>query len=132
MNITKIEGIDPYIAKLKALGISNTKALLLKGGTQNGRRILAEKTGLPEKKLLELVNRADLMRIRGIGTEYSDLLFTVGVDTLLTLSHRKADYLLTMMSNKNMEKSLVQQLPSLNRITRWIEEAKNLPPMVSF
>ena len=38
--------------------------------------------------MLELVNRADLARIKGIGEVYSNLLENAGVDTVLELSKR--------------------------------------------
>jgi len=133
MRISEIEGLGPaYIAKLKEKGITTTEALLREGATRNGRRVLAEKTGLPEKKILEFINRADLMRIRGVGKEYSDLLVGAGVDTVRELSHRRADNLLSTMNAANVEKPLVRQMPTLNRVAHWIEEAKELQPLVTY
>ncbi|MGC8857153.1 MAG: DUF4332 domain-containing protein, partial [Anaerolineae bacterium] len=82
-SIMDIEGIgEKYAEKLRAAGIRTTEALLQKAATAKGRKEMAAQTGIEESKLLEWVNRADLYRIRGIGSEYSDLLEAAGVDTV--------------------------------------------------
>ncbi len=57
-----------YAAKLKEQGVSSKKALLEKGATRKGRADLAEKSGISERLILAWVNKADLFRIKGIGT----------------------------------------------------------------
>ncbi|MCK5053476.1 MAG: DUF4332 domain-containing protein, partial [Anaerolineales bacterium] len=77
--IVDIEGIGPKFAKnLYAVGVRSTGRLLQIGADKRGRKDLAEETGIPEKLVLEWVNLADLMRIKGIGEEYSDLLEEAG------------------------------------------------------
>jgi len=89
MNIDEIEGISTtYGKKLSAVGVGTVEVLLEKGGRRLSREKLAEATGISEKLILEWVNRADLMRIKGVGAEYSDLLEAAGVDSCLELSHR--------------------------------------------
>jgi len=87
--IVDIEGIgEVFTKKLKSVGISTTEALLEAGGTAKGRTELASKTGISEAKILEWVNRSDLYRIKGVGSEYSDLLEAAGVDTVVELAKR--------------------------------------------
>ena len=77
--IEEIEGIGPVVgAKLKALGIVDTDKLLERCGARKGRSEVAEETGLDESRLLKWVNAADLMRISGVGEEYSELLEAAG------------------------------------------------------
>lgn len=132
MKILAIEGIGPVNAdRLREQGITTTEALLSKGGTAAGRRQLAEATGISEASILKWVNRADLMRVRGIGEEYSDLLEAAGVDTVKELRRRKAENLHQTMLAVNEEKRLVRRPPSLPEVRGWIEYAKTLEPAVS-
>ena len=75
-----VEGIGPvYAGKLREAGIRGVGGLLKAGATAKGRQELAEKTGIGHEYVLDWVNRADLMRVRGVGEEYSDLLEASGV-----------------------------------------------------
>ena len=127
-----IEGIGPvYAEKLRAAGIGSVSALLRAGATPEGRRDLEEKTGIGHEYILDWVNRADLMRIRGIGEEYSDLLEWAGVDTVPELAQRNSDNLIKKILEVNAEKRLVRRPPTRDMVARWIEQAKTLARAVS-
>ncbi len=131
--ITEIEGIgQKYSEKLKEIGITTVEELLEKGATPKGREEIAQKTGVSKKLVLSWVNKADLMRIKGVGQEYADLLEASGVDTVVELSHRNAENLYEKMKKVNEEKKLVRQLPSLKQVQDWIEQAKQLPRKVTY
>ncbi len=133
MNITKIEGIGPhYASKLEGAGITTTASLLASAADRKGRLQLADRTGISMNQILGWVNRADLMRVRGIGQEYSDLLEAAGVDTARELSRRRPENLHQTLVITNASKKLVRRPPSLNEIQRWVEHAKMLPPMVTY
>ena len=90
--IDEIEGIGKtYAGKLAAAEIRRTDDLLEKCGSAAGRREVARTTGLSEAQLLEWTNMADLMRISGVGEEYSELLEAAGVDTVKELKQRRPD-----------------------------------------
>lgn len=126
--ITDIEGIgEVYAVKLRTAGVRTTEALLERGGTPKGRKGLAEMTGFSEQTILEWVNRADLFRVRGIGSQYSDLLEAAGVDTVRELAVRKAESLLENLTKVNTEKNKVNKLPTLSQVKSWIQIAKTLP-----
>ena len=131
--ILKIEGINEKNAlKLGKVGVKTTKGLIDKAITPKNRAQLAQTTGIDEKKLLQWANKADLMRIKGIGEEYSDLLEAAGVDTVKELKMRKPEHLLEAVTQTNLKKKLVRQLPSLILITDWINQAKTLPPTLKY
>lgn len=131
--LSDIEGIDKaYTEKLKSAGVGSVEALLEQGATPAGRKDLAEKTGLGDKRILEWVNRADLYRVRGIGSEYSDLLEAAGVDTVVELAQRNPDNLMEKLVAVNEAKKLVRRLPELSRVKDWIEQAKQLPRVISY
>ena len=130
--LTDIEGIGPAIAeKLLSAGITSVDGLLKACGSAKGRKEVAAKTGLSEKDLLEWTNHADLFRIKGIGSEYADLLEASGVDTCPELAKRKADNLTKKMEEINAEKKLVRRTPPESVVEDWINQAKKLPKIVT-
>lgn len=133
MNIKKIEGIGAtYTTKLSNVGVKTTERLLKDGASKAGRMDLAAKSGISETLILEWVNLADLMRVKGVGEEYSDLLEEAGVDTVKELRKRVAGNLHQAMLDTNMKKRLVRRPPSLSMVKRWVAEAKQLPPIVEY
>ena len=131
--IKDIEGIgDVYKGKLNDVGITNTNQLLERGKTPGGRKELEDSTGIGHKLILEWVNLADLMRIKGVAEEYSDLLEEAGVDTVKELRNRRADNLYQQIKETNEKKNLVRRLPSEKSVADWIDQAKNLPPVVEY
>ena len=133
MKIEAIEGIGPAFAKkLRAIGVRSTEELLKRGAAKKDRAGLAEKTGITETLILEWVNLADLMRIKGIGEQYSDLLEEAGVDTVKELRNRRADNLHAAIVEANAKKNLVRRPPALKSVENWIKQAKELPPVVKY
>lgn len=131
--IVDVEGIGPaYASKLQAAGIATTDDLLEKGATQAGRKEIETATGISGKLILEWVNHVDLWRIKGVGSEYADLLEEAGVDTVPELAQRKAANLYEKLVAVNQEKKLVRKLPVADQVAAWIEEAKDLPRIVKY
>jgi len=131
--IVDVEGIGAkYAGKLQKAGINTTEALLKAGMTPKGRKDLAEKTGIGDALILQWVNHVDLHRIKGIGSEYSDLLEAAGVDTVPELAQRKASNLTQKMVAVNNEKKLVRKLPVESQVADWIEQAKKLPRVITY
>ena len=130
--IIDIEGIgETYAKALQDAGVATTEALLDAAGSAAGRATLAEKTGVTPQRVLEWVNRADLIRINGVGSEYSDLLEAAGVDTVKELAQRRADNLHTKLAEVNTAKNLTNRAPSAAEVEKWIAEAKTLPAKVT-
>ena len=68
-----------------------------------------------------------MARVKGVGSEYADLLEAAGVDTVPELSNRNPVNLYQKMVEVNEEKKLVRKLPSVKQVTGWVEQAKELP-----
>jgi len=131
--IETIEGIGPvYGEKLRAAGAGTPAALLRAGATRKGRAVLAEKTGLSGSLILRCVNMADLFRIRGVATQYAELLEAAGVDTVKELRNRRADSLAAKMREVNGARRLCRLLPAEKTVAGWIEQAKTLAPVVEY
>ena len=130
--ITEIEGIGPANAeKLTAAQISTTEDLLKHCCDKKGRDTISEQTGIGASQLLSWANKADLMRIKGIGEEYSDLLEAAGVDTVKELATRNAENLTQKTAEVNVEKNCCRSLPNQDTINSWIEEAKTTEPLIT-
>ena len=131
--ISDVEGIGSvYGKKLQKAGIRSVASLLKNGATRQGRKELAKSTGLDESTILKWVNMADLYRVNGVGSEYSELLEKAGVDTVKELATRKPENLHSKMVEVNASSSLVRQLPGLNKVKTWVTNAKKLDPKVTY
>jgi PAS domain S-box-containing protein len=131
--IEKIEGIGPvYARKLLEVGVKYTDELLDQGKSRKGREELVDKTGISSLLILKWVNMADLMRIRGIGEEYSELLERAGVDTVKELRNRNPYNLYEAMAQANETYKLVRRLPTLAAVENWVKEAKDSEPLMTY
>lgn len=131
--LVEIEGIGRVnAAKLNKAGVRGTNGLLEMGATRKGRQELSKATHFAPKTILEWVNRADLFRVNGVGTQYSDLLEAAGVDTVVELAKRKPEALFETMSKVNAQKNLVNQLPALSLVKAWVKNAKSLKRVVEY
>jgi predicted flap endonuclease-1-like 5' DNA nuclease len=131
--LSDIEGIgETYAAKLKEADVTTIEKLLDIGCEKKGRKEVSKKSGISEKQILNWVNRADLSRVKGISTQYADLLECAGVDTVPELAQRNAENLFKKMEEVNAEKNLVRKPPSLSGVEDWISQAKALPRKVNY
>ncbi|HEX7591508.1 MAG TPA: DUF4332 domain-containing protein [Candidatus Limnocylindrales bacterium] len=133
MNVIDVEGIGPtYAAQLEAVGVKTTDDLLERGATSKGREELETASGIGHAFILKWVNRVDLYRIKGVGSEYSDLLEVAGVDTVPELAQRNPANLTETLAEANAARSLVRKLPTVEQVTDWVEQAKTMPRVVTY
>ncbi|WP_342642906.1 DUF4332 domain-containing protein [Rhodoligotrophos ferricapiens] len=128
----RLDGIgEPFLAALSEVGIKNRELLLNRAKDRRGRRQLATETGISEALILHWVNTADLMRIRGVGHDYCELLRATGVDTVRDLRHRNASNLAAALQEVNARQRLVREAPGEKRVASWIAQAKLLPTVIT-
>lgn len=131
--IIDIEGIGNVNAKkLVEAGINTVDDLLQKAKNPAGRKTLEETTGISGKSILKWTNHADLMRINGVGPQFSELLEAAGVDTVKELKHRVADNLQQKLEDINNKKNLVNRVPSVSEVQKMIDLAKELPAIMEY
>jgi hypothetical protein len=130
--LKNLEVTASEMTALKKAGIKTTAALLEAAKTPKGRKQLSEDTGIDQKRLLELANKADRMRVKGLGKEYAELLKAVGVDTVRELKYRNPGKLAEAMAAANKKRKLVRLVPTDKAVGRWIEEARKLPTKISY
>lgn len=131
--ITEIEGIGPAFAeKLTAAGVQTVESLLKNGATKAGRKKLSADCGIDEGKILDWVNMADLFRDKGIASQFAELLKASGVDTVKELKNRNAENLHAKLTEIQKEKKITKAVPALKQIADFIDQAKALPPVVTY
>jgi len=131
--IKEIEGIGPvYAEKLAQAEITSTAKLLDLCASPAGRKQVAATTGIGEGLLLKWTNLADLMRVSGIGPQFSELLEAAGVDTIKELRNRNAANLAATMEKVNGEKKLSRTSPAEATVIKWIEAAKTMEPKLTY
>jgi predicted flap endonuclease-1-like 5' DNA nuclease len=108
-------------------GITDNEKLLGAAATPAQRKELSGECGCDVKQILELVNRADLARIKGVSGVYPDLLEEAGVDTVKELAIRRSDNLHAKVTETNDAKRLTERPPTLAMVEDWISQVKDLP-----
>lgn len=131
--VIKIEGIGPiYSEKLNTAGIKTMRELMKAGRKAGGREELAQKTGISKKLILEWIRDADFSRIKGVSVEYSDLLDEADVKDVVDLAKRNAYTLHPMLLETAKRKRIVRRIPGLNQVSKWIDQAKQLPKLIEY
>ena len=122
--IAEIKGMDAVAqTKLAEAQITTVEQLLEHTSTTQQRTALAKQLGVSSSQLTEWVNRADLMRLKGVGTEMANLLEECGVDSCKELQHRTAANLQAKLKSANDEKKITHHAPTLAQVEEWIHEA---------
>jgi len=131
--LSMIQGIgEAYEIKLKEAGINSIEMLLEACSLKKKRNELAKKIGITEKLVLKWANHADLIRIKGIGGDYADLLEAAGVDTVPELAKRKPDNLLAKMLEVNEAQKIVKKMPTQKQVEDWVRQAGELPRALKY
>ena len=132
--VKEVKGVTEELQpKLKEQGINDSDQLLEKAKTPAGRRELAGKLGVDPKVVLELANRADLVRIKGVAGVYSNLLENAGVDTVKELSGRVPENLQAKLAQVNEKMKLANRTPpTVEMVKDWVSQAKALPKTLEY
>ncbi len=132
MKIEDVEGIgSAYAEKLAAVGIKTTDDLLSAGAKPYDRERIAQQTGISGNLIRDWVDKVDLMRVPGVGPQYSDLLEAAGVGSPAELAQRNpANLAITVQEVIAARPGIVRRTPSESEIAAWIEEAGKLDKIV--
>jgi len=130
--IDQVAGVGQRQAtKLRKAGLRTSRGLIETASTRRGRTEIAKATGLSPKDLQLWVHHADLLRVRGVGAEYAELLVAAGVDTLRDLRRRNATALLAKIIGLNGSLRVVDRLPTEAMVDGWINAAGDLGPSIA-
>lgn len=132
-SLKHIRGINQELADaFEKHGIATSEAFLAAARTPSNRRELAAKTQVDTRMILELANRCDLTRLKGVGGVYSDLLEETGVDTVRELAGRLGENLHKKILEVNEAKRLTLSPPTLDAVKNWIAQAKEMPAGIEY
>lgn len=130
--IDQVAGVGHRQAtKLRKAGVRTSKALIEHASTRRARTQLAKATGVSSRDLQTWVHHADLLRVRGVGAEYAELLVEAGVDTLRDLRRRNPTALLAKVIGLNGSDKVVNRLPTEAMVESWIVMAGELEPSIA-
>jgi len=118
------------VEKLHKGKIETTEELLNKGASSKDRKTLAKATGIQGPELLVLVQRCDLLRIKGVGSEMVLLFEAAGVKTTADLVTKDPAALTAAMDAVNKKAKISEKPPTEPQIADWIGQAKKLTQVV--
>jgi predicted molibdopterin-dependent oxidoreductase YjgC len=125
--VEAITGVDAAAkATLNGVGITWLDEFLDAAGPADGRRALAQATGIEASQLLEWANRADLMRVPGVSAALADLLENAGVDTVKELATRNPANLAAKLADVGGAAA-----PAEAVVEGWVAAAKDMAPAIT-
>jgi len=121
-----------YVTTLAQNGIRNIDQMLAAGSTKEDRLILAERTGIPQVRILEFVKLSDLARIPGVKGIRARLYFEAGIDTLEKIAALEPEELRTQVFGY-VSTSGFDGVPTLPAEAIYtVEKARALPKIVEY
>lgn len=130
--LTEIKGLaHAFVDKLKELNIQSTEDILRVASNRKNRETISKRTGLSERSILRLVHISDLCRIPSINPENIALLELLAINTLADLLKFKPLELYNKIQQNRIKinQQGIMFLPTKSQVTRWLEEAAQLPPI---
>ena len=124
MKIIEIEGIgEKYAKTLEKAGIVEVENLVPL--TWRELKELAGKTKISLKLLEKWQDQAEIMEIKGIGPEYSEVLNRVGIDSIKELAYRNPQKTLDKIVDFDKKQpDVIRKIPKVEEITDWISQSK--------
>lgn len=128
--LIKLYGVDRELElKLKARGVKDSEDLIVLSQQCDSVEMLAVELGIDPETLRSLVNRAQLVRIRGIGEAYTMLLEEAGVKSVAQLAAKSPHELRGTLEQINENRKVVGRVPALAMVNGWVNKAQKLPQM---
>ena len=126
MKIIEVEGIgEKYAKKLEKASIANVEDLIPLKWSEI--KELAETTSISLKLLEKWQDHTELMIIKGVGPEYSEVLNKVGIDSTRELAYRNPKNTLdSIIEFDKKQPDVIRKIPKVEQIETWISEAQTL------
>jgi len=123
--VTKLDGMTAQAAaKLKKQSVRTAEKLIEVASSVRSRRRLARETQIPEAQLLEWVDIAHYLQIKGMGAAKAKLIRATGVHTVRDLAVRNPERLAEERREANEKPKLVRALPSEPSVRLLVERAR--------
>jgi predicted flap endonuclease-1-like 5' DNA nuclease len=119
MQIQDLPGVEPrHAANLKSVGIWTCQQLLQVARYPNRLHGLAQVSGLSMAVLRDLVDRAEVSRLQGVGPAHLAYLVAAGIHTLAALAAQEPEALRLRLSR------VTSHSPNLAVVENWIAQAR--------
>ena len=117
---------------LKKRQIATCDQLLAIAGQCEARKALARASRIDLEILTTMVRRADMARVRGIGTVFSRMLEDLGILDVAMLAVHDQQMLHEHLRSYNEAQRLARRSPTPAEVMDWIEQARSLAKLVSY
>ncbi len=116
--------------KLKRAGILSTDALVMRCSTAENRRYVASLSGLTEPELFVIAQACELFRLKRVGVQSYELMLLLGIKSLPQLAASRHEDLYAMIIALPPEQTLGRQLPRVETLQDWVQNARALTSRV--
>jgi len=126
MKIAEIEGVgEKYAKKLEKAAIANVEDLIPLKWSEI--KELAKTTSISIKLLEKWQDQTELMIVKGVGPEYSEVLNKIGIDSTRELAYRNPKKTLDKIVKFDKEQpDVIRKIPKVEEIEGWISEAMEI------
>jgi hypothetical protein len=133
VNFAEIPGIAPQVVEqLAEVGIKHTKHLFEQARTYTARVALAQRTGIAEAVMLELIQLTDLARIGWVGPIGVRLFHAAGAVTVTALLALNLDTFYAQVIAVNQERQYMKVKLTRKDIALCVDMAKKLPNVIEY
>ena len=131
--ISKLRGV-PLQARLalKVQWITTCDQLLAAAAVAEDREALARAMRIAPEILADLVQRADLARVNGVGAVFGLMLEELGIRDVQTLARQDAEVLHARLREHNGRERLARRSPTPEEVNDWVGQARGLPKLVTY
>jgi nucleotidyltransferase/DNA polymerase involved in DNA repair len=131
--ISKLRGV-PERARLalKVHRITTCEQLLANAGSVEGRVALARVARLEREFLDDLVRRADMARVSGVGVVFGAMLHELGVRDVSDLTASDPAELHERLRQHNQINRMARRSPTPEEVVDWVRQAQSLPVLVTW
>src|SRR5918993_1185960 len=131
--ISKLRGVPFQVrVALKVRRITTCSQLLAATALVEDREALARSTKIAPEILTDLVQRADMARVNGIGAVFGLMLEELGVQDVETLAKQDAETLHEQLRHYNRRERLARRSPTPEEVSDWVGQARRLPTLLTY
>jgi predicted flap endonuclease-1-like 5' DNA nuclease len=131
--ISKLRGLTPQARlALKVRRVTTCGQLLRAAAKADDRARLAREAGLAPERLLDLVRRADLARVNGVGTVFGMMLEDLDVHDVAALAAQDPADLHGRLRHYNQNERIARRAPTPEEVAEWVRQARSLPVLVTY
>jgi predicted flap endonuclease-1-like 5' DNA nuclease len=131
--ISKLRGVPFQVrVALKVRRITTCSQLLAAASAAEDREALARATKIAPEILTDLVQRADMARVNGVGAVFGLMLEELGIHDVQTLASQDAEALHEQLRGYNRRERLARRSPTPEEVSGWVAQARRLPSLLTY